>query len=170
MTANKKLLLGGIVVVGVTAYMAYLGAASGWQYYVTADECQAGLTALQGKRLRVSGKVAAGSLKVAADRQQAAFILAGTTARLGVDCTGPLPDHFAEGVDVLVEGALEASGRLRGENVITRCASKYSAQLPANPVAGPPAINKRSPRPLAGEGQGVRATGIETAIKPEPSP
>ena len=133
MTANKKLLLGGLVVVGVTAYMAYLGASSGWQYYVTADECQAGRAALQGKRLRVSGKVAAGTLQMAADRQHAAFILAGAKARVQADCAGPLPDHFAEGVDVLVEGRLEASGRLRGETVITRCASKYSAQLPADP-------------------------------------
>ena len=146
MTANKKLLLGGLVVLGVTAYMAYLGSAAGWQYYVTADECQAGLSTLEGKRLRVSGKVATGSLRLSAQGQHAAFVLAGTQARLSVDCPGPLPDHFAEGVDVLVEGRIDHSGRLHGQNVITRCASKYSAQISAGPLTGEgPAVRETRP-------------------------
>jgi cytochrome c-type biogenesis protein CcmE len=38
-----------------------------------------------------------------------------------------LPDNLVEGIDVVVEGTLEKQGRLRGEKVMTRCASKYQA-------------------------------------------
>lgn len=130
MTANRKLLLGGLIVTGVTIYMAYVGASSGWQYYVTADECAAGLNALQGKSVRVSGKVAPGTLHIAAGRQGASFVLAGVAARVQTQCVCSLPDHFGEGVDVLVEGRLENTGLLHGAKLITRCASKYGAQLP----------------------------------------
>jgi len=59
MQTGKRLLLGGLVVAGVTAYMAYVGASSSWQYYVTADECLINKTSLAGTRVRVSGKIAA---------------------------------------------------------------------------------------------------------------
>ena len=35
MSTGKKLAIAGVVVAGVTAYMAYLGASSSWQYYMT---------------------------------------------------------------------------------------------------------------------------------------
>lgn len=128
MTANRKLLCGGLIVTGVTIYMACVGASSGWQYYLTADECAASLNSLQGKSLRVSGKVAPGTLQIATGRQGASFVLAGASARVRTQCVGPLPDHFGEGVDVLVEGHLGNDGLLQGEKLITRCASKYAAQ------------------------------------------
>lgn len=146
MTANRKLLWGGLIIAGVTGYMAYVGASSGWQYYVTADECAASLSTLQGKAVRVSGKVAPGTLHLATGRQGASFVLTGVSARVQTECVCTLPDHFGEGVDVLVEGRLEATGLLRGEKLITRCASKYGAQLPtsaSNP--GAPPLGRRDP-------------------------
>ena len=140
MTANRKLLWGGLIVTGVTIYMACVGASSGWQYYVTADECAARWDTLQGKSVRVSGKVAPGTLRIAAGRQAASFMLAGVAARVPAQCVCSMPDHFGEGVDVLVEGRLESSGVLRGEKLITRCASKYGARLaaPSSDRSGPP--------------------------------
>ncbi|HUT12523.1 MAG TPA: cytochrome c maturation protein CcmE [Thermoguttaceae bacterium] len=128
MTTGRKLAIGGLVVGGVTAYMAYVGASASWQYYLTADECVADAEALRGDRIRVSGKVAADSLTIAADRTQAEFLLEGTRERLRVICAGPLPDNLAENVEVVVEGRLEDSGLLRGSKVLTRCASKYQSQ------------------------------------------
>ena len=41
MTTGRKLVIGGVIVAGLTAYMAYRGASASWQYYLTADECLA---------------------------------------------------------------------------------------------------------------------------------
>ena len=135
MPASVKLVIGAAVVVGVTTYMAYVGASSSWKYYLSIDECLADTEKFVGQRLRVSGKVAPDSLHIDAQRTQASFALVGTRGKLEVNCSGPLPDNLAEGIDVVVEGRLE-SGRLRGHKVLTRCASKYRAGDPAKATQG----------------------------------
>ena len=62
MTTGRKLAIGGAIVAGLTAYMAYRGASASWQYYLTADECVAAGASLVGHRVRVSGRIAAGTL------------------------------------------------------------------------------------------------------------
>ena len=131
MTTGRKLAIGGMIVAGATAYMAYVGAATSWQYYLTVDECLADGPTLLGDRIRVSGKVARDTLHATADGKEASFALEGTSARLEVVCSGPLPDNLAEGIDVVVQGRLEKPGLLSGEKVLTRCASKYESQRPA---------------------------------------
>jgi cytochrome c-type biogenesis protein CcmE len=133
---GKKLAIGGVAVASVTAYMAYLGASTSWHYYLTVDECLADAPALLGDRIRISGKVGRDSLRIAADRKEAFFALTGTAGKLRVICSGPLPDNLAEEMDVVVEGRLENPGLLRGEKVLTRCASKYSSQQPARSRQG----------------------------------
>jgi len=128
MSPSVKLALGAGIVAVVTSYMAYVGASASWQYYVTADECLARSKLLEGHRVRVSGTIAAGSLHVAGDRSQASFRLQGATGALDVVCSGPLPDNLAENVDVVVEGRLDPEARLRGDKLLTRCASKYEAE------------------------------------------
>ncbi len=59
---------------------------------------------------------------------QAEFALKGTEANLPVVCSGPLPDQLGERAEVVVEGRLDECGVLRGEKVLTRCASKYRSQ------------------------------------------
>ncbi len=127
-TATAKLVIGAFVVAGTTVYMAYLGAASSWQYYLTAEECAAQATELAGQRLRVSGSIAPGSLKVAANRSQATFAFETDQGTIHVVCSRPLPDRLAEGIEVVVEGRMEEGGLLRGERLLTRCASKYIAE------------------------------------------
>ena len=135
MTTSRKLVIGGIIVAHVTAYMAYRGATASWQYYLTADECLAGEASLAGHRLRVSGRIAAGTLAIDENRSRASFSLVGEHANLKVDCRGPLPDNLAEGIAVLVEGRLDDAGLLQGDKVLTRCASKYESRAVASSSA-----------------------------------
>lgn len=130
MATGRKLAIGGVVVVGVTAYMAYVGASASWRYYLTVDECVADAATLGSQRIRVSGTVAADSLWIVADRKQAAFSLSGQGPQLPVVCSMPLPDNLAEGVEVVVEGRLDRSGRLQGEKIVTRCAGEYKSRDP----------------------------------------
>jgi cytochrome c-type biogenesis protein CcmE len=130
MSPSVKLAVGVSIIVGAMVYMGYAGARTSWKYYLTADECVARSVQLTGNRIRVSGGVAGGSLQMAADRSQARFVLQGATATLPVVCTGPLPDNLAENMEVVVEGRLEAGGPLRGDKLLTRCASKYESAVP----------------------------------------
>ena len=128
MSASMKLVIGGAVLAIVTGYVAYLGASSSWQYYLTVDECVAHADRFTGQRVRVSGRVAPGSLEIRDDRSQATFVLCGTEGELRATCPAPLPDNLAEDMDVVVEGRLDKQDHLRGEKVLTRCASKYQSQ------------------------------------------
>ena len=105
--------------------MAYVGASSSWKYYVTADECLANLTRFEGLKVRVSGVVAPGTLHIAPQRNGARFSLQGTKGRLDVVYQGPLPDNLAESMEVVVEGRCETGGKIDGDKLLTRCASKY---------------------------------------------
>jgi cytochrome c-type biogenesis protein CcmE len=118
--------LGGAVIAASIGYLAYLGAASSARYYLLVDECPAAARELRDCRVRVSGRVGLRSLRISADRREAAFLLVGSRHKLPVCCTGLLPDNLAEDMDVVVEGTLRGDGRLEGDSVITRCASKYT--------------------------------------------
>ncbi|MDC0935997.1 cytochrome c maturation protein CcmE [Pirellulales bacterium] len=127
MTPVHRLCAGGIVITLATAYLAYLGASSSWQFYVSVDELMADAKSFRDSRIRVSGRVAPDSLRVAPDRSQGAFVLLGANSKLAVKVTGPIPDNLAEGIDVVVEGRVQSAGIVQGNRVLTRCASKYSS-------------------------------------------
>ena len=124
----SKLVIGGLLIALTTGYMAYLGASTSWQYYLTVDECLASLDEVGSARLRVHGKVSPGSLEVAANRSQATFQLAGHDGQINVVCKGPLPDNLKEDIEVVVEGRLQAGTTLAGDQVLTKCASKYATE------------------------------------------
>ena len=119
-----------LLVAAAIGYLAFLGAAGSWQYYVSVDEAHADAAHLTGKRIRVNGRVETGSLKIDKDRRQATFELRGESHLLHATCHCALPDNLAENIDVVVEGTIQADG-IHGHKVITRCASKYESKGPA---------------------------------------
>ena len=127
MSIHTKLAVGAAIMACATAYLAYLGASTTWRYYVLVDECVQDRDRFVGQRLRVSGRVETNSLNVRSNRMLATFVLCGEASSVQVSCKGPLPDNLAEDMDVVVEGTLEQDGLLRGEKVLTRCASKYQS-------------------------------------------
>ena len=129
MATGTRLAIGSAIVLSVIAYMAYLGASSSWQYYLTVDECLTDASAFFNERIRISGKIAADSLRIAENRVGATFMLEGTHGNLSVNCSGQLPDNLAEGRQVVVEGRLQNAHHVVGDKVLTRCASKYSSQM-----------------------------------------
>jgi cytochrome c-type biogenesis protein CcmE len=126
--ATRRLAFAAIVVTGVTGYMAFVGGSTTWQYYLSVDECLAEGPSLFGKRVRVNGTVEPETLSITDGRKSATFTLKGSEQSLGVVCSGPLPDALAESMQVVVEGELQRAGWLKGERVLTRCASKYQAE------------------------------------------
>jgi cytochrome c-type biogenesis protein CcmE len=133
MSSGKKLVVAAMVVACATIYMAYLGASASWKYYLTANECLAGAGNLTGSRVRVSGRIAAGTLSISPGRNRAEFVLSADEGGLPVVCSATLPDNLAEQIDVVVEGRLEEGGVLRGDKVLARCASKYESRQAVQP-------------------------------------
>lgn len=140
MSPKVKLIAGASLMTAAIGYLAYLGAASSWQYYLSVDEAVADSTHIEGQRIRVSGRVVVGSLAIVDDRRQASFVLAGEASSLPATCRCVMPDNLAEGIDVVVEGVFHAEG-IQGDKVITRCASKYQ------PTGGP--SERMAARPAA---------------------
>jgi cytochrome c-type biogenesis protein CcmE len=137
MTSGVKLMIGAVLVAGAIGYLAYAGAASSWQYYLSVDEAVVESGSLVGKQIRVSGRVSPGSLAIAHDRRKATFELQGERHAMHVTCRCLLPDNLAENIDVVVEGTIEA-GHINGHKVITRCASKYQPKQSSNtPIESP---------------------------------
>jgi cytochrome c-type biogenesis protein CcmE len=128
MTIRGQLIAGAFILVSVTTYVAYLGASSSWQYYVTVDESAAAGSRLFGQQVRVSGRVARGSIEIDDSSPQAVFELVGVNHRLRAVCPKPLPDNFAEDLEVVVEGRITQLGQVQGSKVLTRCASKYESR------------------------------------------
>ncbi|MGA2798698.1 MAG: cytochrome c maturation protein CcmE [Thermoguttaceae bacterium] len=131
MTTGRKLAVASMLVAGAIAYLTYLGAAESWQYYLTVDECLKDVSLHGGTRLRINGKVAGGSLQIAADRRQADFVLLGDKGSLTVIFNGSIPDNLAENMDVVVEGRFENETQFHADKVLTRCASKYQSKNPS---------------------------------------
>jgi len=130
MSASVKLTIGGLLVATAIGYLAFLGAAESWQYYLSVDEAVVEAAHLSGKRIRVSGRVEPGSLTIAEDRRRATFALYGESHKLQAACHCLLPDNLVENIDVVVEGTLQDGG-IHCHKVITRCASKYEPKKTA---------------------------------------
>src|ERR1035441_2381614 len=90
-STGRKLAIAGLVIAGATAYMAYLGASSSWQYYMTVQECVENAPQVAGQRIRVSGTILPGSLVIAPDRQEARFSLSEAGHHLPGGSPRPLP-------------------------------------------------------------------------------
>jgi cytochrome c-type biogenesis protein CcmE len=137
MSSGTKLLIGAILAGGAIGYLAYAGAANSWQYYLSVDEAASDSPALLGKHVRLSGRVVPGSLTIGNDRREATFNLQGEQHRIHATCRCLMPDNLAENIDVVVEGTLQP-GRIDGNKVITRCASKYESKTTSTAQLEPP--------------------------------
>ena len=77
-----------------------------------------------GKRIRLGGLVAQGSLKRGAGKE-VEFDVTDTRRTISVSYTGILPDLFREGQGVVTEGKLDAAGRFLADTVLAKHDENY---------------------------------------------
>ena len=77
-----------------------------------------------GKRIRLGGLVAEGSLKRGAGTT-VEFTITDTVKTIPVSYTGILPDLFREGQGVVAEGKLDAAGRFLADTVLAKHDENY---------------------------------------------
>ncbi|NPA80005.1 MAG: cytochrome c maturation protein CcmE [Thermotogae bacterium] len=118
----RKILLFFIALVLVVGYVL-LAASRNYVYYLTADELVAEAQRYEGKKVKVSGVV------VEADRKgrSVSFVIEERGKRVKVSYTGAIPDAFAVGTPVVVEGRY-AGGEVEASTLLTKCPSKYESQ------------------------------------------
>jgi cytochrome c-type biogenesis protein CcmE len=134
MRRNRKFGVGAVILLGAIGYLVYAGVQQGSVYYFKIDEFWGQKEALADQGVRVAGRVAKGSVtkQMTADGTDLRFTLGefpdGATNTgahgLPVHFTGVVPDMFAEGRDVIVEGKY-SQGTLEAHTLMTSCPSKY---------------------------------------------
>ncbi|HEY5209800.1 MAG TPA: cytochrome c maturation protein CcmE [Stellaceae bacterium] len=79
----------------------------------------------EGRRLRIGGLVADGSVHRGADGNHVTFDITDKAHQVAVTYQGALPDLFREGQGVVVEGVREANGTIRAATVLAKHDERY---------------------------------------------
>ena len=132
MSKNRRFVIGASIIVAAVAYLVYTGIRETSVYYLTIDEFLSRREAVAGEGVRVAGRVASDSMRWNAGTLDLGFRLANFENTDGVDVryTGVLPDMFAEGRDVIVEGTYAREGVFHATTLMTSCPSKYESEVP----------------------------------------
>jgi cytochrome c-type biogenesis protein CcmE len=134
MERNRRFIIGATIIVAAVSYLVYTGIRETSVYYLTIDEFLSKREAVAGEGLRIAGRVATKSVQWNPATLDLKFRLANFAEDDGVEVAynGVLPDMFAEGRDVIVEGTYAHNGSFHARTLLTSCPSKYEAEVAKN--------------------------------------
>ncbi len=148
MTKKGQFFLGIACVIGAVGYLMYTGIRETSLYYLTIEEFLPTRTDFANEGVRVAGRVQAGTINWDPKDLRLSFFLGSFkegetpasdpgTAGSGVlvRYQGILPDMFAEGRDVIVEGRYHPTDVLEAKTIMTSCPSKYEPATDEQPPA-----------------------------------
>jgi cytochrome c-type biogenesis protein CcmE len=132
MHRKNKFAIGSVLIVGAITYLISAGINSTSQYFFTVDELMTQEISYAGSGLKVKGTVVNGSInRDPNDYLKMNFSIEENKSTLNVTYTGVVPDMFADGREVVVEGVLGKNGEFHAETLLTSCPSKYEAEKEA---------------------------------------
>jgi cytochrome c-type biogenesis protein CcmE len=124
-----KFIVGGLVIVGLIAYLIISSISSAGAYYREVHEVLAQQDALMGKNLRVSGNIISDSVTYDAAKLDLRFKVSDPTdpnQQLAVYFHGVKPDQIPrEGASAIIEGWLGSGGVVQANNLLLKCPSRY---------------------------------------------
>ncbi|ACM05192.1 cytochrome c maturation protein CcmE [Thermomicrobium roseum] len=125
---DVRLLVLALVMAGAVGYLMYTGLqGTAASYFVTVSELQARASEVDGRRVRVGGDVVTGSIVRGGPGEPIHFRIGDGTSELEVVYSGVLPDIFAEGRHVIVEGLYRNGQPVQADSVLTQCPSRFEA-------------------------------------------
>ena len=124
-TAQKKITIGAIAVLGAIAYLVYAGIQETSVYYLTVSEALS--KARPGDAFRMEGKVVPGTIEKDDDALGALFKIQDENKSIQVRYKGTIPDMFQDEADVVVEGTFDKTGVFKAHTLLTSCPSRYEA-------------------------------------------
>jgi len=124
--SKRTLLIGALVIVlGALAFLAYGGIGDNLIYYWSPSElAKAGDKAL-GADIRLGGVVVEGSVVMGADGRSMDFKLQDPEATVDVHAEALPPAMFREGIGVLVEGTMGATGPFQATQLMVKHDNEY---------------------------------------------
>lgn len=136
--AKQRFFFGVLAVVGAIGYLIYTGIRETSNYYLTIEEFLPQKDAFANEGVRLAGRVQTGSVQWDPKDLRLSFMLGpfeaqeqlNTLPGLRVNYQGILPDMFAEGRDVIIEGKYEDGQSLSAKTIMTSCPSKYEPEKP----------------------------------------
>ena len=132
MHKKNKFAIGSILIFGAIAYLINVGISSTSKYFFTVDELMNQQVSYAGSGLKVKGTVVNGSInRDPNDFLKINFSIEEKQSQLDVTYNGIIPDMFADGREVVVEGTLGHNGEFHAETLLTSCPSKYEAEKEA---------------------------------------
>ncbi|MHB9149270.1 MAG: cytochrome c maturation protein CcmE [Thermoleophilia bacterium] len=139
-----KFLIGGIVVVGAIASLAFFAVRENMVYYYTVTEA---LAKGESTNVRVAGDLLNGTLEDTGVGEPIRFRIydkAVPESTLFVEFTGVVPDSFkddpATPIEVVVEGDLLKDGTFAADFMMAKCPTKYE-RTDADGTGTPPTSN-----------------------------
>lgn len=134
MKKNGRFMVGLVGVATVVTYLVWTGVSEAMVYYLTPVELVQRVEAdptFRDVGVRISGQVVPGSYARAEGPQLVhTFVihdLEDPSVTIPVEFRDALPDTFADDVEVVLEGRLQANGTFAATTLTTKCASRYEA-------------------------------------------
>ena len=126
MLNRRRFIVGAVLIAAAVSYLVYAGIRTTSMYYFELGEFLTRRDALAGETLRVKGWVRHGTVDRNPSTNELRFELArqDDTSPVPVSYRGIMPDMFAEGREVVVEGRYDGHG-LAARQIMTSCPSKY---------------------------------------------
>jgi len=130
-SSKVRLVVIAVLLASTLGYLGYKGFVSGASYYLKVPELQARAAEFEGKPLRVSGQLVAGSVQGVAPEIR--FSIGEAGAVLPVVYQGVMPVVFerkdipAQDISVLAEGQLAPDGTFLASNILVKCPTKWEA-------------------------------------------
>jgi len=126
MQKNRRLLIGGVIILAALSYMIYGGMQEAIVYFVTPSELKANEHARRDKFLRMGGMVVKGSLQKDLKNLTYRFELTDGKTTFPIFFKGLPPDLFTEGKGAVVEGRIGADGVFQASTIMAKHAEEYS--------------------------------------------
>jgi cytochrome c-type biogenesis protein CcmE len=120
-----KFILGGIVLLGVIAFVMFSSFQSNTVYYYTLSELYAQRTELTGRTVRVNAPLDKTSIQNDQKNLVLQFNLVDGDYMLPVVYRGVAPDTMSTGETVVAEGKLDSNGVFQADSILVKCPSKY---------------------------------------------
>lgn len=128
MKASTKFLIGGALVLSTSGYLMASSIKDTAQYYMTPTELATKVksdTKFLDRGVKVGARVVTGTIQRDPSGRQLSFKMTDGAHTYAVDYRGIAPDTFTDGVDVVVEGKLDAEGTFHAKTLLAKCASRY---------------------------------------------
>jgi cytochrome c-type biogenesis protein CcmE len=125
---RAKFVIGIGIIVTAVAVMVYSAVDQTKMYMITVAEYLGNREAYAGTTVRIAGRVRDDSMQWDAGTRELQFTLDDMQGNgaVAVRYTGLLPDMFAEGRDVVVQGVHRNDAVFEADTVLTSCPSKYA--------------------------------------------